>query len=383
MDNSKISKIQHLIWANIPEELYEIAPGQVVYFVPQDGLSQSSANQLTYFYQYMRQLRRDKDIHLSIIPTSYEILIDSFACRNPYEVAPKYKVVVSSWDTIAGFASQLFGEDVEKIVERVPKPRIESHISISATDLPVVVSIDPKERPNGSDCSVKDRCASCPYKDGDDGDYFTEVLQARPEPGSKEKKKLIEKEEKKLYSLLRECYVLDIELDIDKVRKKFEKAVNSNVDHQLIIKAAFHVDGIRHLCDYCDIYVADDKKYKLDLTAVEKAIYLTFLLYPQGIRVRETFWGFRETCMIIYGKLPLEERFETDEGFRLDKNPLRDVYESTLRGYLSTIRTKVAKKVSNPKTAIEFAIEGYKDQEFGIARSTPEIRAQIKDYFGL
>lgn len=377
MDIPKISKIEHLLLANIPEELYEIAPGQVVYFVSQDGLSQSSANQITFFYHYMRQLRGDNDIKLSIVPTSYEILIDSFAYRNPYEVELPYKVVVSSWDTIAGFASQLFGEDVEKIVERAPKPQSESHISISATDLPLVVSIDPKGR------SVKDRCASCPYKDGDDGDYYTEVLQARPEPDSKEEKKLIEKEEKKLYSLLRECYVLDIELDIDKVRKKFEKAVNSNVDHQLIIKAAFHVDGIRHLCDYCDIYVADDEKYKLDLTAVEKAIYLTFLLYPQGIRVRETFWGFRETCMIIYGKLPLEERFETDEGFRLDKNPLRDVYESTLRGYLSTIRTKVAKKVSNPKTAIEFAIEGYKDQEFGIARSTPEIRAQIKDYFGL
>ena len=34
----------------------------------------------------------------------------------------------------------------------------------------------------------------------------------------------------------------------------------NNCDHQLIIKAAFHVDGIRHLCDYCDIYVADDEK---------------------------------------------------------------------------------------------------------------------------
>ena len=370
----------------IPDELYNIEPGQVAYFVPRDGLDQYATIQLSSLYQYLRRLYKDNNIKVSIIPTSNEILIDLLAARNPYEVRSPYRIVVGTWDTIPGLLSQYSGEDMETIVERGPKPSIVSRgIRTKSTERPVVITLDPEKRADCSDSTTPSAamCSTCPFRDGGDDNYYTEVLQARPEPGTKEEKSLKSKEEKKLYSLLRECYVLDIDLDIDKVMQKFEKAVNSNVDHQLIIKAAFHQDGIRHLCDYCDIYVADDEKYKLDLTAVEKAIYLTFLLYPQGIRIRETFWGFREICMRIYGKLPLKERFETEAGFRLDKNPLRDVYESTLRGYISTIRTKVAKKVSNPKTAIEFAIEGYKDQEFSIARNTPEIRAQIKDYFNL
>ena len=74
--------------------------------------------------------------------------------------------------------------------------------------------------------------------------------------------------------------------------------------------------------------------------------------------------------------MPFDERCDTTAGDMVDDD--YEVYLKTLRGYLSTIRTKVAKKVLQPKTAIEFAIEGYKDEPYCIRRSTPEICEQLK-----
>ena len=141
------TEIKYRLRFAIPGELYEIDPGQIVYFVPKKGLDQRTINQLSQFYQYLRKLGKNDDISLSIVPTDNELLIDTFAARNPSEVGIPYKVIVSTWDTIAGFASQFFDEDVNEIVERVPKMTIISRINISATNLPAIVEIDPQYRP--------------------------------------------------------------------------------------------------------------------------------------------------------------------------------------------------------------------------------------------
>lgn len=370
-----ITDLKNQLQAVIPDELYDISPGQIVLFVPEDGITLSSIGHMAFFNYLVEDILvkrlKLKEAKLSIVTTGNSLLIDCFAERTQDAIGNPYKVIVSPERYCGGLIAEYFGIGKEVLTTEAGLP------NEYFFEDPIILYLDPRNRP------VKKMCTSCPYLDNGDGSFNTELLQARPAPGSKEEKRLIKKEEDKLYALLRECYVLDLPLDIDKVKMKFDAAVNSDIDYQLIIKGGFHRDGRRIICDFCDIFVADDEKHKLDLTAIEKAVYLTFLLYPQGIRIKETFWGFRETCMKIYGALPFDERCEKTVGLRNDPNALPDVYEKTLRGYLSTIRTEVAKKVSNPKTAIEFAIEGYKDLEFGVSRSTPEIRAQIKDYFGV
>lgn len=363
-----LNKLKEQLQTSIPEELYDILPGQVVLFVPKDGITDESRYLLGEHYAYTEVFGFDTKI--SVVATDNDSLINAYAGRSPQETGSSYKVVICSVESFVGILSECFGASKAFIAENIPRE--------IGVEQPFYVTIDSTKRP------VKDICSSCPYRNAGDDESPLEVLISRPEPGSKAEKTLIKKEEDKLYSLLRECYALDIDLDVDKIRKKFDKAVNSNIDYQLIIKGKFHKSGLRIICDFCDIYVAEGKEFKLDLTAVEKAIYLTFLLYGnKGIRVKETFWGFRETCMKIYGRLPDDERNEKEGGFRDDEFAIPEVYLSTLRGYLSTIRTKVSKVVLNPKTAIEFAIEGYKDQEYRIARSTPEIITQVKEYFGV
>ena len=374
-----ISKIKSTLQFAVPKELYDIAPGQVAYFVSKDGLNQFELNTLAELMRYYRRLHKDNDIKLSIIPTDNELLIGTFAGRNPEQMDIPYKVVVSTWDTTAGFASQYFGEDVQTIVDREPKVSITSHISIS-TDLPAIVEIDPKDKPFQQP-SIEQQIESSYERDFD-----TEFKIAKPEKGSLAEKKLIAKQEKKLEKILRECSVLGIGLDIDRIKEKVANDLKKDIDYKLIIRKLRNKLRTRTIeYNTYDIYVADGDEYKLELTGILKAVYLTYLLYKDGLHVEDTYGEFREITKKIYGSLPFADKNEKESGgIRDAEGTTFDAYTRTLYGYLTDIRNAVADKVADPLIAQDFAIEGaFKGAPFGIAKTTPEIIAQIKEDFCL
>ena len=374
-----ISKIKNTLQFAVPKELYDIAPGQVAYFVSKDGLNQFELNTLAELMRYFRRLHKDNDIKLSIIPTDNELLIGTFAGRNPEQMDIPYKVVVSTWDTAAGFASQYFGEDVQTIVDREPKVSITSHISIS-TDLPAIVEIDPENRPSPTR-SIEQQIESSYERDFD-----MEFKITKPEKGSLAEKELIAKEEKKLEKILRKCAVLGIGLDIDRIKEKVANDLKKDIDYKLIIRKQRNKLRTRTIeYNTYDIYVADGDEYKLELTGILKAVYLTYLLYKDGLHVEDTYGEFREITKKIYGCLPFADKNEKESGgIRDAEGTTFDAYTRTLYGYLTEIRNAVADKVADPLIAQDFAIEGaFKGAPFGIAKTTPEIIAQIKEDFWL
>ena len=373
-----ITRVKSTLQLAAPQELYDLAPGQVAYFVSKDGLEQRELNILADLLRYFRQLHKYNDIKLSIVPTDNELLIGTFAGRNPEEIDIPYKVVVSTWDTAAGFASQYFGEDIKEIVDREVKVSIASHIKIT-TDLPAIVEIDPENRPSPAR-SIEEQIESS-YDSG----FDMGLKIAKPEKGSLAEKKLIAKEEKKLEKILRECAVLGIELDIDRIKEKVANDLKKSVDYKLIIKK--QRNNLRNrTIEYntYDIYVAEGEEYKLDLTGIHKAVYLAYLLYKDGLRVEDTFGEFREITKKIYGHLPFADKNEKlTGGIRDAEGTTFDAYTKTLRGYFTNIRDAISDKVSDPLVAQDFAIEGFKGAPFGIAKTTPEIIAQIKEDFWL
>ena len=381
-----INKIKRTLQFAVPQELYDIAPGQVVYFVSKDGLEQRELNILANLLRYFRQLHKDNDIKLSIVPTDNEFLIGTFAGRNPEEIGAPFKVIVSTWDTVAGFASQYFGEDIQKVVESVPSAGVASRLSISADNLPVVITLNPE------DCPIKKTQPtslpaqfSCPFINGDNDGFDMGLKIAKPEPGSKAEKALKTRMERKLEKVLRDCTILDIELDVDRIKQKVINSLKSTIEYKLALNIKTIKEDSLSFCTVCDIYVADGEDYKLDLTAGEKAVYLTFMLYEDGIRIKDTAESsFRSITQKIYNQLPDDNKCEKTAGGILDTGDvIYEIYEKTLRGDISNIRAEIDDKIANPLIAQDFAIEGFKNKEFGISNSTPELRAQIKQAFGL
>lgn len=381
-----ITKIKNNLQFATPEELYNIAPGEIAYFASKEGLNQWELNTLADLMRYFRRLHKDNNIKLSIVSTDNELLIGTFAGRNPEQISIPFKVIVSTWDTAAGFASQYFGEDIQEVVGRVPSTGIAGRLSISADNLPVVITLNPK------DCPVKKAQPtsspaqfSCPFMDGNSDGADMGLKIVKPEPGSKAEKTLKTKMERRLEKVLRDCTILDIELDVDRIKQKVINSLKSTIEYKLALNIKTIKEDSLSFCTVCDIYVAEGEDYKLDLTAGEKAVYLTFMLYKDGIRIKETAESsFRSITQKIYNQLPDDNKCEKTAGGILDTGDvIYDVYEKTLRGDISNIRTEIADKISNPLIAQDFAIEGFKDKEFGISNSTPELRAQIKQAFGL
>ena len=362
-----IAKIKSHLQFAIPEELYNIEPGQVAYFVSMDGLSQRANNKLMELFRFFRRLYKENNVTLNIVPTDNELLIDTFAGRNPQETGTPYKVVVSTWDTLAGFASQYFGEEIDKIVERVPKigSAAFGYITISAENLPVVVTINPENRP------IK---GSAVIDDDHSNEFGMGLLTKRPET-QKEKDELIAKREDKLRKLLWECAYLGINLDVKGITDEVEAIKSKPTDgYQLSLKMEPAKAG---LID-CHIFVGEGKELKLK--PVWKAVYLTFLSLENGIVIETAKPAFTKIIQNIYKYLPdKSDREETRFGLLYVNN----IQPKTLRGYMSFINEEIAKHIPNGILMLEFAIEGEKDGAFRVLRSTPEIREQIATTFNL
>ena len=381
-----ITKIKNTLQLAAPQELYDIAPGQVAYFVYKYGLTQFEIRILADLMIYFRRLHKDNDIKLSVVPTENELLIGSFAGRNPEEIGAPFKVIVSTWDTVAGFASQYFGEDIQKVVERAPSARVFSRLSISADNLPVVITLNPEVCPiKKTQPTSLPAQFSCPFINGDNDGFGMGMKIAKPEPGSKAEKALKTRMERKLEKVLRDCTILDIELDVDRIKQKVINSLKSTIEYKLALNIKTIKEDSLSFCTVCDIYVAEGEDYKLNLTAGEKAVYLTFMLYEDGIRIKETAESsFRSITQKIYNQLPDDNKCEKTAGGILDTGDvIYEIYEKTLRGDISNIRAEIDDKIANPLIAQDFAIEGFKDKEFGISYSTPELRAQIKQAFDL
>ena len=366
MGSTKLTKLKNHLQFSTPEELYDIEPGQIVFFVPADGISEKYLFYLSTVYSFLNDVHND-EVKLRIVPTTDEILMATFAGRNQQEVEIPYKVIVGTACSIVRFASLCFGEEVEMILERVKMQISYCALRIDATELPDIVEIDPKNRPVKKSSGLSGESSD---------DYDTELLTKRPET-DKEKEDLIANREQKIKKILWECAYLGIDLDIKSIADKVEAGKRETSDYELSLKMTPAKAGTID----CKIYVREDMELILK-QPIHKAVYLTFLSLEDGLVIEAATPDFTKRIQKIYRSLPdREEKEEEKDGTGIMY--VQYIQPKTLRGYMSEINSAIAKLVPNGLAAIEFSIEGEKEKAFKVIRSTPEIREQIISAFNL
>lgn len=181
-----------------------------------------------------------------------------------------------------------------------------------------------------------------------------------------------EKTIKDLEKILSDAIYNDYDIDFDEIINRI-KAEN---------KRSFNLwfDYYKNPKSFCfnkfDIYVS--KTAKLELTAIHKAIYLTFLLSEEGEYLDDQTPLFYDVLKAIYKQMP--------DTVRDEKNGITNkefISTTTLNGYRTEIRNAIKQHISNNNIVDDFAIEGYKGKPFKIKRSTEKIRKEIVELFGL
>lgn len=200
--------------------------------------------------------------------------------------------------------------------------------------------------------------------------------------------------ENDLIKVFRDSISFGIPLDIDRIKAQVENQIKEEANKEYGLRLVSEHDPVEKgrkdsISEY-KIYVTNEDK-PLKLEASQKALYLTFLLFEKGLKLVEAEMSdeFKSIMQKIYRQLP-------DKSY--NKNNLLDKsgYDTWSTGRINPMRTKIMKEIYriilNTKVAKEFCIEMAENVEdngkqaneiYLIARSTPEIRAQIKKDFGL
>lgn len=185
----------------------------------------------------------------------------------------------------------------------------------------------------------------------------------------------------KFADLISICIANGYDIKIDNIKQRLSNEWTNKDNYQLKVTINKKKrPGYDFYNLTCDVYVSDEEQ-PLNLTAVEKAFYLAFMVMEEGVTLEDITPAFIDTARKIYSQMPDKT---IKSGGLMDENFIwSDNLSRTINGYRKNIRTAIEKQISNKLLVDEFAVEGYKNEPVFVKRATPELRTQIKDGFGL
>lgn len=134
-------------------------------------------------------------------------------------------------------------------------------------------------------------------------------------------------------------------------------------------------------CVDCHIYITDenDEKKELKMKAQEKAVYLLFTLFENGISIKD----FPKENKTLPQRDPLLNLYIKLHDQLKDHNSISDpkLLQSDITSIRSRIRNRITAIIPNKELVESFAIEGYKEQPFKVAAATQEQRELIIEMF--
>lgn len=175
---------------------------------------------------------------------------------------------------------------------------------------------------------------------------------------------------KKLNDVLSECVANEYDdYDIEEIIKRIKNDWNNKDNLNLSVRIKPTKGGNKEI----DFYIGDKL---LDITAIQKALYIQFILPKEG-RSTNINKEFKEELKNIYKQIHgrVQDDHNGIESLKFE--------ESTFLACRSNIRDAIKDIISNSKVVDEFAIEGYKAQPFKVQKATDEVRNEIRKYFTL
>ena len=142
---------------------------------------------------------------------------------------------------------------------------------------------------------------------------------------------------------------------------------------------------VKKIKDY--VFILTDNKggeYHYSPSVQPTAIYLTFMLFSSGLRIKQIAGNkeFYETFKKIYLQLPNSSISYLPKDFDKLSDTESNQYTLFLQK-LGNIRDAIMDVTNDNSAREKFAVEGNGDIPFRVAGATDELRAKIKEEFGL
>ena len=180
----------------------------------------------------------------------------------------------------------------------------------------------------------------------------------------------------KLTDAFQEMFSHGIDVSFEDISDLYEKLKNSRKTYRLDIQINEKVGFSRkNNPKTCDIKLIDNsgKEYPLEMEPLQKALYLTFILFKDGVLV------------LNVSNSPFYDIFQKiqDQLSRNTTLPSRDSLFSNTEPNLSKIRTIIWKATNDTSAKEQFAVDGYSGEPYKVAGATDAHRELIRKGFGI
>ena len=366
--------IKYIFANGLPIELKNLQDGQI-YIFPNlnEGLIEKNVLISQYISSVSGKLMKQSDVRnhrpaIFVIPTSNQALWDTIVCRidSPkgvvYEIADTGSLMEMIYD--------YYGIDYSS----APKLKMSDRYKITPT----------REHPEKIYSNVFASDDTFETEAGYGLDSISMGFLTNRQLSKNEIKKQILTS---LFEAERNKEKYGVDYDLEDILKEFNSEKDKDYRLEIVPENVISKRGVQRI-NYidCHIYITDenDDRKELILKQQEKAVYLMFLLYKDGICIND----FPRHVEEIEHKKNYEtylNLYVTIQSKLLGSNYIEE--PQLLQGDITPIRTKIKNKLLGITPNIEyiekFAIEGYKEKPFKIEGSNDEHRESIIEAFGL
>ena len=354
----------------LPQGLNNIPFGQVFILTnPSVGITAKTIKFIEFIHSLASKKKlNQKNSTVNSLPVDYPGLMDCFICK--VKTGDGVQILVSDKDSLLEMLCEFWGldyEEVSKIPNIIPGWHINNNgVTIGGESHPVRIPVQ----------------AGTPgYTSKDDGRFTLEYLTNHSR----------EKTIQDIRSTFKDIFSYGWDITSEEVLKIFEeeKAATKtySLDIQVIWKEVIEKVKPIKVIHKCNISLIDNEgnKYPLKMKAQSKVIYLTFILYPDGLRIQDVSDNeeFYKLFSKIFDKMP--RALDKPDPFVFFDEELNYTKEYGLfNDKLNNIRKAILDATGNNDYLRErFAVEGDVGFPYKVAGATDEHRALIKKEFGL
>ena len=327
---------------------------------PQVGITSKTTHMMEFILSMARQYGQGHILHT--LPVDDPKLWDCFICKVKTEDGDQ--ILVSDKDSLVEMLCEFWGLDYDEVCKGIVIPKRNKTITCGGDNHPVRVSLKPAGKP-------------VPEMERKDGTISLGFLQEH----SRERTLL------DIRSTFKDNFNFGLGITPEEILTIYEEEKAAIKTYRLDIQVKWkdvkeykHPKWVIHKkMTACDLSLIDNmgNPYPFKLEAMAKAIYLTYLFFEDGIAYTQIsssdeFYNIFEK---IYNKLP---RVKSDpRRFNLeDKDDL-----DTFTNYISRIRKAILNATNDTYAVEQFAVEGWRKDNYGIAGATDENRDVVRKEF--
>ena len=352
----------------LPQEIATIPFGQVIVLTdPNQGITSKTIKTVEFIHSVARKLNQKRHI-VNSLPVDAADLWGCVICK--VKTDDGVQILVSDWDSLLEMLCVFWGLDYEevcKIPDIIPGwHKTHKGVTIGGESHPLRVPVQ----------------AGTPgYTSKDDGRITLVYLTYHSR----------ERTIHDIRSTFKDIFSYGWDITPEEVVKIFEeeKATTKtySLDIQVIWKEVIEKVKPIQKIHKCNISLVDNEgnKYPLKMKAQSKAIYLTFILYKEGLRIQEVSGNkeFYNLFSKIFDQMP-RALDKPDSFVFFDKKYNYTKEYGLFNDKLNNIRKAILNATGNNDYLRErFAVEGDMSFPYKVAGATDEHRALIRKEFGL